>query len=507
MTLDDRVLRSNYKDALRPLRFIIGAILVKYWSMLPNNTRRGLLRLYFGISVPWSLWFLYKLSYDNDHYHSKLSSDFFALISVPLGAILLFFITEWIVDGFHNRSPAIAKASNAKSAQSNHGGRVSEPTGRPPEVQAIFEKLTFLFQNESAQTERLPELIRSKILAGASCDEVAGGNGEFGRHLRNPVPINGPLGEMIYLSNLRVTDSGIPIMFHRLGSIQGVDVFETVSFDGTVWDFLFLDLYHPRKSHRSPAGYRIATGEDQRSMLHGTNELVADFPSQLMDSISRTYDRFIGLKMRPGELRKAIESSSFVRPPDHSSRYEFLLARCAPRQKENSTIDFVGVGRVLGRMLLEPEECWKDVCKLRAYAVPNSVATCEMAFARAAVVKDAVDQVYSDNARAELKVGVDKFVQESFTKEEANEETLSHYDGVPLAVVAAQAVQFYAENAFPLPHLADVFARRLSVTGVPSIEIAPLFEEVAGETVRILKYSQSARKTVDLLDNINSPGF
>jgi hypothetical protein len=38
-------------------------------------------------------------------------------------------------------------------------------------------------------------------------------------------------------------------MFHRLGSLGGIDAYEVVSLDGEVWDILFLDLYHPRKSH------------------------------------------------------------------------------------------------------------------------------------------------------------------------------------------------------------------------------------------------------------------
>ncbi len=464
---------------------------MKYWSKLPLNIRRGLLRLYVGVSIPWILWFLYKIDYDSDHYHYKMQSDFLALITVPVGAVVLFFMVGWIVEGFRNHSPANDKASDSNGTEDNQGGQSSPAGGFSPEVRAVFEKLDFFFQNEKAQTDRLAEPFRSQVLGGASCDEVAGATGEFGTRLSNPIPVNGPIGELIYLSNLRVAPANTPIMFHRLGSIRGIDVFEIVSFDGAAWDFLFFDMYHPRKSHVSPPGYQMATGKDRKSMLFGTNEFVASFPDQLMDAISRTYDRSIGVKMRPKEVHEAIERGRFKRPDAHQSTYGVLHERRAPKTTEKATIDFVGVGQTLARILLDPDYCWRDVCKLREYEVPNAVATCEMVFVRAAIVKDAVDQVYSNNARSELKAGVDKCVEETFTNKKDTEETLDHYQNKPLTVAAVEAVRFYEQHVFPLTQLADEFARRLSVPGVPSIEIGPLFEEVAAEALRLLKASKS----------------
>jgi hypothetical protein len=312
----------------------------------------------------------------------------------------------------------------------------------------------------------------------------------------------------LYLSNLRVAPGNTPIMFHRLGSIRGIDVFEIVSFDGAVWDFLFFDMYHPRKSRLSPKGYQIAIGKDRKSMLFGTNEFVfAGFPDQLMDSISRTYDRSLGVKMRPREVREAIGRGSFKRPDAHQSMYGLLRERCITKISvtERAAVDLVGVGQFLARILLNPDDCWRDVCKLREYAVPNAVATCEMAFVRAAIVKDAVEQVYSNNGRTELKAGVDKFVMETFTNEKDTEETLDHYENKPLAVAAVEAVQFYEQHVFPLTQLADEFARRLSVPGVPSIEIGPLFDEVAAEALRLLKASKSNQELRASIDKVNSP--
>ena len=47
--------------------------------------------------------------------------------------------------------------------------------------------------------------------------------------------------------------------------------------------------------------------------------------------------------------------------------------------------------------------------------------------------------------------------------------------------VASQVIELYEESVIYLPQLAHVLASRLSVPGLPVIEIAPLFEKVAAE--------------------------
>lgn len=82
----------------------------------------------------------------------------------------------------------------------------SVETRAAPEVGDVFKKLHRLMDNEKAQVERLPEPLRSKVRNGADCDQLAGATGEFGRDPRNAVPVNGPLGAIVYLSNLRTAD-------------------------------------------------------------------------------------------------------------------------------------------------------------------------------------------------------------------------------------------------------------------------------------------------------------
>jgi len=205
--------------------------------------------------------------------------------------------------------------------------RISPPPHRPqasPEVKDAFSKLHRLMENEKAQNERLPEPYRSKVLRGADCDEVAGAIGEFGRDPRNPIPVNGPLGELTYLSNLRTVDSQ-PIMFHRLGSTSNVDIYETVSLDGAIWDILFLHPFHPRKSQRSPSGYRIPAGTERNRPLMGVNDFVAAFPDRLSDAVADMSERVFRFRIRPTQVREALAKAIFERPTEHHSRLDIIM--------------------------------------------------------------------------------------------------------------------------------------------------------------------------------------
>jgi hypothetical protein len=200
----------------------------------------------------------------------------------------------------------------------------SDAAGATSSVGDVFKKFHRLMDNEKLQNERLPEPLRSEVRNGAECDQLAGATGEFGHDPRNSIPVNGPLGAMIYLSNLRTANSQ-PIMFHRLGSITNVDIYETVSVDGAKWDILFLHQYHPRKSRRLPSGYQIAVGADSNRLLLGINEYLAGFPEHLADAIAKTSERLFGTRVRPPQVREALGRAIFERPTDHFARLQIIM--------------------------------------------------------------------------------------------------------------------------------------------------------------------------------------
>lgn len=113
------------------------------------------------------------------------------------------------------------------------------------DVKAIFDKLQNLLEDDAVQNARLPEPLRSELAHGLACDALPGGSGEFGLTPTNPIPVNGPTGEVLYLSKLRTDpgwkgqfSAGRPVMFHRVRSEDGltgpVDVYEVLSVDRRV---------------------------------------------------------------------------------------------------------------------------------------------------------------------------------------------------------------------------------------------------------------------------------
>ena len=48
------------------------------------------------------------------------------------------------------------------------------------------------------------------------------------------------------------------------------------------------------------------------------------------------------------------------------------------------------VGHNLTAYVMDADDCWEDVCQLRSYKPTGPVATCEMAFARAALARVAM---------------------------------------------------------------------------------------------------------------------
>ena len=133
------------------------------------------------------------------------------------------------------------------------------------------------------------EPIATRALSGLNCDTLEIVAGEFGFSPHNPIPVNGVGGVFRYLGKLLNPDGNIN-MFHRLGSFSSnacqnlVDGFEVVGNDGSNWDVIFLSMYHPRRSNRTPSGYRFkqynkALGD--LPVAFGSWDYCKDFPCEL----------------------------------------------------------------------------------------------------------------------------------------------------------------------------------------------------------------------------------
>jgi hypothetical protein len=184
----------------------------------------------------------------------------------------------------------------------------------PPEVEAVVQKLYKLLESDDEQNRTLPEPVQSQIAGGLSCDELPGARGEFGRTPSNPIPTNGPLGEVIYLSRLR-TKSGSPVMFHRVRAEESaagtIDVYDVLSLDGKVQETLFLSMYHPRKSRKVPRGYSYAEKLDPSNFTYGVNHIVPNFPQRLDAYIRKWQMEMIGIPFPVARIRETINGSRF----------------------------------------------------------------------------------------------------------------------------------------------------------------------------------------------------
>lgn len=131
--------------------------------------------------------------------------------------------------------------------------------------------------------------------------------------------------------------------------------------------------------------------------------------------------------------------------------------------------------QILGR-LINSEDCWNDLRALRDYAVPDTVALSEMAFARAgltqAVFEEELDQPVSERAIEASNA----FLYQAF-KDQNNPDAHAFYEQ-SLVDVVPDRVNFYRENAFPLARLAASIGSILKVRGHPASEALFMFEAV-----------------------------
>jgi hypothetical protein len=184
----------------------------------------------------------------------------------------------------------------------------------PPEVEAVFDKIYRFLHEEELQNQSYSPQFQQELAANQKTDVVPGAHGQFGFEPTNPIPVNGPFGQLIYLSSLR-TLSGQKVAFHRLGSFSKLDVYELVSLDGTQWNILFLNMNYLGKSALSPNGFEKARTESR--FLRGLNIRVDAFPVGLYAAAADFANRVFGMTLVDPDLR-TLETIMARRPAAHS---------------------------------------------------------------------------------------------------------------------------------------------------------------------------------------------
>lgn len=200
------------------------------------------------------------------------------------------------------------------------GGSKQTGSSELQEILSIFDRA---LSDEKHQNSNLPPFLKEAIEAGADCDKISGGVGPFGFCATNPVPVNGPMGQLAYLSRLEAS-RGQRLLFHRLGSTSGptglVDVFEAVTYDGGQWFILYLDFYHPRRSRIAPDGMSLSS---KLSQLSGFRDYCSDFPYDFIDAKNSINNEGLAALYIPiSNVVEQIENRVFNRPEDHKERLD-----------------------------------------------------------------------------------------------------------------------------------------------------------------------------------------
>lgn len=187
-----------------------------------------------------------------------------------------------------------------------------------------FEHIRRMIDDEGFQNDLVHPEIKEMLLSAPAYDKDPSGTGSFGFTETNPIPVNGPVGELAYLSRLK-TRLGQRILFHRIGAIGMVDVFEAVSFDGGEWFILFMDFYHPRRSRLTPEGFHFTKDLAQFSGFH---KFCGNFPYDFIDKKMSDRESELSMAYIPiSKITAQIEQRVFNRPLAHKAKLELVKSR------------------------------------------------------------------------------------------------------------------------------------------------------------------------------------
>lgn len=206
-------------------------------------------------------------------------------------------------------------------------GFLSNLFGENKEQKALreaLEQIHRVLEDEQYQLEMLHPAVRQMVESGPAYDKDPNGSGPFGFMETNPIPVNGAIGELAYLSKLETT-SGERILFHRIGAINKVDVFEAVTFSGSEWFILFVDLYHPRRTRLTPEGFRFVKDVAQFSGFH---KFCQNFPYDFIEM--KQTERESGLSMAYiaiSRVSEQIQKQVFKRPLAHKMKIDLVRNR------------------------------------------------------------------------------------------------------------------------------------------------------------------------------------
>lgn len=192
------------------------------------------------------------------------------------------------------------------------------------ELQRAFAHIRRILDDEDFQIEMLPEPVQALIRSKTACDVKPGATGEFGLSPSNPIPVNGPIGQLAYLSKLRAA-AGENLLFHRIGAAGQVDVFEAVTVSGSQWFIFFLDMYFPKRSQKAPPGLTISP---EVSQFSGFTSFCSQFPHDFADAKAKNAGSGLNAAYIPlSKVETCLQQAGFERPLAHLAKLDLVRAQ------------------------------------------------------------------------------------------------------------------------------------------------------------------------------------
>ncbi|SRR6266404_4354667 len=105
---------------------------------LPLHLRRGLLRIYIAVTVPWIAFFGYRFLDALQHpYQHHASGAFWSLLMVPVGGPISLLVIMWVLAGFRKSERTESEAKTgakiaARSSQPRPGGSSTDTQNAKP---------------------------------------------------------------------------------------------------------------------------------------------------------------------------------------------------------------------------------------------------------------------------------------------------------------------------------------------------------------------------------------
>jgi hypothetical protein len=187
-------------------------------------------------------------------------------------------------------------------------------------IQDVFEKMYNMLQDEEIQNEGLDERLRAMLSENDSHRKLTQ---FYGLSPDDPIRVNGPIGEQLYIAMLRGLD-GQAVIGHRLGSIGRLDAYEIATTDFSQWAVLFFDMYYLSKDTAAPDCF-VLDGSGART-LTSVNRFMVNFPSNFYGELIEAVRAQVGFPLVNVSLRD-IQSEGVRRPVDHAGLMNQIIVQ------------------------------------------------------------------------------------------------------------------------------------------------------------------------------------